>query len=355
MKTAARCVVETFEPRMLLTAVPVVSQTVDFSKGFPAVPAGLKLNGVVGTTASPPTVVGGHLRMSEGHTSQARSAFTTSAIPISQFSTTFQFQEIFNPNSSDGFTFTIQDSAPTALGAAGGALGYGGILKSVAIKFDTFKNFNFNDPSANCTGLFTGGANPYGGINLTPSGVNLHDQDVMTATLSYDGTTLTETLKDTKTLKTFSHAYAVNIPAAVGGVFAYVGFTAATGDHFCNQDIINWKFTGTTPNQGTVSGSVFNDANGNGKRDAGEKSLAGWMVYIDANNDGQFEPNETYVIADGSGNYSLKLNAGTYTLRVQVRAGYYQTAPHALSFTVVIKAGSAITADLFGVKSILPP
>jgi hypothetical protein len=354
MKTRLLPAVERLEGRALLTAVPVVSQTVDFSSGFPAQPTNLKLNGTVGTSASPPTVVGGHLRMSEGHTGQARSAFTTSAIPISQFSTTFQFEEIFNPNSTDGFTFTIQDFSPSALGGAGGVMGYGGISKSVAIKFDTFKNYNFNDPSNNCTGIFTGGANPYGGIDLTPSGVNLHVQHLMTATLSYNGTTLTETLKDTVTAKTFTHAYTVNIPAAVGGVFAYVGFTAGTGDHFCNQDIVNWKFTGTTPAQGTVAGSVFNDANGNGARDTTEKGLAGWMVYVDANNDGQFEPNESYALTDSAGNYKLTLNAGTYTLRVQVRSGFYQTAPHALSFALTIKAGSAITSDLFGVKPISP-
>jgi len=292
--------------------------------------------------------------MTEGKTFQARSAFTTTAIPISQFSTTFQFQEIFNPASTDGITFTIQNSSPSALGAPGGAIGYGGIVKSVAIKFDTFKNYNFNDPSANSTGLYTGGATPYGGIDLTPSGVNLHDQRLMTVKLSYNGTTLTETLTEAVTGKTFTHAYTVNIPAAVGGVFAYVGFTAGTGDHFCDQDIVNWKFTGTTAAQGSVSGSVFNDANANGKRDTGEKSLAGWMVYVDANNDGQFEPNETYVLTDASGNFKLTLNAGSYKLRVQVRSGYYQTAPHTLSFAVTINPGSAITSDLFGVKTISP-
>ena len=31
---------------------------------------------------------------------------------------------------------------------------------------------------------------------------------------------------------------------------------------------------------------------------------------------------------DSSGNFKLTLNAGTYTLRVQVRSGLYQTAPH---------------------------
>ena len=39
-----------------------------------------------------------------------------------------------------------------------------------------------------------------------------------------------------------------------------------------------------------ISGQQFNDQNGNSMHDAGEPALPGWTVYIDANNNGQFEP-----------------------------------------------------------------
>jgi uncharacterized delta-60 repeat protein/uncharacterized repeat protein (TIGR01451 family) len=48
---------------------------------------------------------------------------------------------------------------------------------------------------------------------------------------------------------------------------------------------------------GSISGTVFHDANANGKRDtsgsnATEEGLAGWTVYLDTNRDGQLDPGE---------------------------------------------------------------
>jgi len=41
---------------------------------------------------------------------------------------------------------------------------------------------------------------------------------------------------------------------------------------------------------GTISGTVFNDANGNATLDNGEAGLSGWTVYQDFNNNGNFDP-----------------------------------------------------------------
>ena len=40
---------------------------------------------------------------------------------------------------------------------------------------------------------------------------------------------------------------------------------------------------------GSISGAVFNDANENGIRDAGEAGLSGWTIYQDVNNNGYFD------------------------------------------------------------------
>ena len=104
----------------------------------------------------------------------------------------------------------------------------------------------------------------------------------------------------------------------------------------------------------SVSGSVFSDVNVNGKRDATEAGLAGWLVYADTNNNGQFDPGETSVVTDGKGNYVLTLPAGTYTIRMQVRSGYYETSPHLLSYTAVLTPGHSVIGDLFGAKAIAP-
>ena len=55
----------------------------------------------------------------------------------------------------------------------------------------------------------------------------------------------------------------------------------------------------------SFSGTVFNDLNGNGARDAGEVGLAGWKVWLDDDRDGIWNNNEPYAVTDANGNYSL--------------------------------------------------
>ena len=128
--------------------------------------------------------------------------------------------------------------------------------------------------------------------------------------------------------------------------------TAGVGNDFAIDDIL-FSPQSTTPTTFAVSGSVFNDTTTNGKRDAGEAGMAGWMVYIDGNSNGQFDPGETYVITDTNGNYKLNLKPGTYRLSVQVRQGYYQTSPHTLSYTANV-TNAPISNEIFGVKAIAP-
>jgi hypothetical protein len=205
----------------------------NYTNGFTST-SGLQLNGSAG-------VSGSRLRLTDGHTGEAASAFTTNSVDVSQFATSFNFQ-LTNAN-ADGFTFTLQGQGPGALGAGGGGLGYQGLTNSVAIKFDLYNN---SGEGTNSTGLYLNGAAPTnaGSVDLTGSGINLHSGHVFNATLTYDGTTLTETITDTQTGATFSHAYSVNIVSVLGRSTAFVGFTAATGGLTSTQDILSWNYTG---------------------------------------------------------------------------------------------------------------
>ncbi len=141
---------------------------------------------------------------------------------------------------ADGFTFTIQNIGPTALGENGGNLGYRGISKSVAIKFDLFSNEGEGPES---TGLYTDGAGPaLPSIDLTGTGIDLHSGHMMHAHLSYDGNALTLTLTDLVTTAIWTQPFAIDIPTIVGGNNAYVGFTGGTGDQTAVQKILNWTF-----------------------------------------------------------------------------------------------------------------
>ena len=187
-----------------------------------------------------PSLSGTSLQLTNGGLDEAGSAFFATPVNIQSFNTDFTFQ-LTNP-AADGFTFTIQNIGPNALGSDGGSLGYAGIGKSVAVKFDLFQNAG--DPSNNSTGIFVDGAGPIGptSIDLTGSGINLHSGDKMDANLTYDGESLTLTITDLVTLATWSHPFVVNIPAVVGGNTAYVGFTAGTGGLTSTQQILNWTF-----------------------------------------------------------------------------------------------------------------
>jgi hypothetical protein len=73
---------------------------------------------------------------------------------------------------------------------------------------------------------------------------------------------------------------------------------------------------------GSITGSLFNDANANGRVDPGESGLPGVRVYIDTNRDGVFEPSEPSTLTDGLGNYLFEdLTAGDYIVRMAPQSG----------------------------------
>ncbi len=61
-----------------------------------------------------------------------------------------------------------------------------------------------------------------------------------------------------------------------------------------NATIADAQGVGTILNddRSFIRGTKWNDLNGNGVRDAGEPGLAGWTIYVDANDDGTLDPGE---------------------------------------------------------------
>jgi fibronectin type 3 domain-containing protein len=215
---------------------PVIPLGLDFSAGFATAINRISANGTA-------AVHGSVLELTDGGLQEAASAFSSGAIDISHFASRFRFL-LQNPN-GDGFTFTIQGDMPTAIGAGAAGLGYQNIAKSVAVKFDLFSSAG---ESPNSTGLFSNGALPTnpGSIDLTPTGINLHIGHVFNALINYDGVMLRVTLTDTVTGVSAVQAYRINIPAIVGGITGFVGFTAGTGTVGATQDILSWTYTPTS-------------------------------------------------------------------------------------------------------------
>jgi hypothetical protein len=102
---------------------------------------------------------------------------------------------------------------------------------------------------------------------------------------------------------------------------------------------------------GSIGGVVFNDANGNGVKDAGDAGIQGRTVYEDANNNNVLDAGEQTATTDINGAYSLiKLIAGNHYVREIVPAGWAQTtSAGGGSILVSVPAGQAISGKNFGV------
>jgi hypothetical protein len=216
--------------------------TINFSNGFASV-AGLTLNG------SAVNADDTRLQLTTGGQSQAGSAFWNTPVGVQTFSTDFLFQLSGSGLLADGITFTIQNDAPTALGPAGGGLGYGagipgrplGIPSSVAVKFDMWQNVDEGNDS---TGLYINGASPTTPfVPLTGTGIVLASGDTFSAHMSYDGKTLSLTITDLVTGASVVRSFPVDLPSTIGSTAAYVGFTGGTGGLTASQKILTWTFT----------------------------------------------------------------------------------------------------------------
>ncbi|HEY4215059.1 MAG TPA: chitobiase/beta-hexosaminidase C-terminal domain-containing protein [Steroidobacteraceae bacterium] len=226
------------------SAVGAAAYTINTGGGdtgsTPSYPSGFTTSGLGFNGGA--TVSGGALVLTDGGNVEGRSAWYSTPVNVQRFTSDFTFQlNAPGATSADGFTFTIQNVGPGVVGTAGSGLGYQGIGSSVALKFDVFSSAGEGPDSI---GLYTNGAAPtMPAVNLTPSGVDLHSGDTMSAHVVYDGTTLTLTITDQVTSASFTDSETINIPATVGGNTAYVGFTGGTGGYTAVQNILTWTYT----------------------------------------------------------------------------------------------------------------
>jgi len=86
---------------------------------------------------------------------------------------------------------------------------------------------------------------------------------------------------------------------------------------------------GNVSTSGEIRGTKWNDLDGDGQRDTGEPGLGNVKVYIDLDNNRQFDPiGEPSVLTASDGSYSFTgLGPGTYTVAEIVPDGWTQTWP----------------------------
>jgi|GEM_PF-2428027 len=96
-------------------------------------------------------------------------------------------------------------------------------------------------------------------------------------------------------------------------------------------------------NPGLIRGIKFWDQNCNGKQDAGEPPLAGWVITAQG-------PNGTYTdTTDIFGNYNLYVAPGTYTVGETMQPGWTQSAPGGPgTYSVTVAGGQSVSNRDFG-------
>jgi serine/threonine protein kinase len=204
-----------------------------YANGF--TPHGLIRNGSGG-------VAGTALRLTEagGKVGQTRSAFYHLPLRIHAFTTRFRLHIAPGAKAAEGLTFCLQAVGPAALGGGGGGLGYEGMARSLAIKFDLANN---RGEGRNSTGLYTDGEGPYqvGSFDLTPSGIDLHTGRAYDVKLIYARGNLSLTISDAaEPAKAFRKTFRVAITSIVQAPKAYAGFTASTSGVGAVQDVLSW-------------------------------------------------------------------------------------------------------------------
>ena len=91
----------------------------------------------------------------------------------------------------------------------------------------------------------------------------------------------------------------------------------------------------------TLSGQKWYDVDGDGELDNDEEGLEGWTIYLDDNNNGELDDDETFTITDEEGNYSFTLPEGSYTVAEVPQEGWEQTAPADGTYEVSLAAGES--------------
>ena len=200
-------------------------------------------NGVNGSAS----VSGGTATLTNDTQNQSGSVFYNTPVPTGPFTASFTLQQSTAGTAQigDGLTFVLQNSTSGASAASyagqGSGLGYQGIAPSAAVQFTVYHNGTISVGSTYTSGGTISPNNPTGTVNLTSG-------DPIQVTLSYNGSTLVETLQDTVVpADTFSTSYgSVNLAAVTGGGTAYLGFTGATGQSTALQTVSNVSFVSQT-------------------------------------------------------------------------------------------------------------
>ena len=110
---------------------------------------------------------------------------------------------------------------------------------------------------------------------------------------------------------------------------------------------------GTQRVWGTVLGVVWEDLNGNGQQDEDESGVSGWPVFLDANNNGEFDNGEKASVSSEHGHFQFPdLEPGDYTISLYERVGWQPTSPSSGELSISLAKGELLTGLSLSVEPV---
>jgi protocatechuate 3,4-dioxygenase beta subunit len=126
--------------------------------------------------------------------------------------------------------------------------------------------------------------------------------------------------------------------------------TVGNGETVVGVDFGNYEMQ-----PGSISGTKWDDGDGDGKYDEGEGFVAGVTIYLDANRNGSLDNGELADVTNADGSYEFSgLMPDAYVVREVVPSGFTQTFPLAESETPIDQILAALNANFHTVNSLIP-
>jgi hypothetical protein len=211
---------------------------------------GVGLNWTLNNNNDQPTITDNVLTLTTNGPIEASSAFFNIPQSIDSFTASYTYIAS-GDKGADGTTFCLENdpAGVSALGGAGGDLGFNGITNSAAFEINLYNNAATGGEGIQ---FGTNGATPdaagFNGLITTPYSkpglVNPASGDPINVQIAYSQNVFSVTLLDTTTGQSFSTNYPVDLHSVLGDTnTAYVGFTSGDYDAYSTQQVLNFSFT----------------------------------------------------------------------------------------------------------------
>jgi autotransporter-associated beta strand protein len=182
--------------------------------------------------------------------------YATPEQPTGGFTVSFTYSDqTANTGGADGVAFVLQNAGAgaSAVGGAGGGIGYSTITPSYAIELNIYhpNTVGVASHTNGATGGYTNPGAPFG---------TLDSGDPINIVITYNSAaaSVLVTATDTVTHATSSITYTgINLATILGGTNAFIGFTGGTGGAQAAQVISNFSYTQTSAL--TIGGSFPNN------------------------------------------------------------------------------------------------